>query len=97
MAYALKWSPRAASGFQDICNFIAKDSRRYAAIFANKVNALVKSIPELPEAGRVVPEYADVNIRERILGNYRIVYRIRWQVIEIVAICHGAKPLDNIH
>jgi len=27
---------------------------------------------------------------------YRIVYRLKDDVIEIVAICHGAKPLQDI-
>lgn len=60
------------------------------------MNAIVKNIPKLPKAGRVVPEYGDRNIREKIYENYRIVYRIKEEIVEIVAICHGAKPLENI-
>ncbi len=37
-----------------------------------------------------------INLREKIYKNYRIVYRIKGELIEIVAICHGAKPLDDI-
>ncbi len=36
------------------------------------------------------------NLREKIYENYRIVYRLKEEVIEIVAICHGAKLLNNI-
>jgi len=43
-----------------------------------------------------VPEYRDKNLREKIYKNYRIVYRIKGELIEIIAICHGAKPLDDI-
>ncbi|HHT9138328.1 MAG TPA: type II toxin-antitoxin system RelE/ParE family toxin [Candidatus Wunengus sp. YC60] len=95
MAYKIKWSPRTASNFEDICNYIGKDSEYYASLFAKKVNALIKAIPQFPKAGRVVPEYGDENIREKIYENYRIVYRIKEDFIEIVAICHGAKPLDQ--
>lgn len=96
MAHQIRWSPRAASNFEEICNYIAKDSEYYAALFAKKVIAIVKSIPQFPKAGRTVPEYGDENLREKIYENYRIVYRVKEEIIEIVAICHGAKPLDNI-
>ncbi|HJW85863.1 MAG TPA: type II toxin-antitoxin system RelE/ParE family toxin [Candidatus Brocadiaceae bacterium] len=94
MAYKIKWSPRAAYNFEDICDYIGKDSEYYAALFAKKVNAIIKAIPQFPNAGRIVPEYGDENIREKIYDNYRIVYRLKEDFIEIVAICHGAKPLD---
>jgi toxin ParE1/3/4 len=96
MAQKIRWSPRAVSNFEDICDYITKDSEYYASLFAKRVNALVKNIPQFPKAGRVVPEYGDENIREKIYENYRIVYRIKEEMVEIVAICHGAKPLESI-
>ena len=96
MAYRIKWSPRAASHFEGICDYIAKDSKYYAVLFAKKVVAIVKSLPQFPKTGRIVPEYNDENLREKIYGNYRIVYRIKEKIIEIVAICHGARQLGNI-
>jgi len=49
--------------------YIARDSGTYSSIFAKKVNAIVKSIPDFPKSGRVVPEYDDDNLREKILGD----------------------------
>ena len=51
------------------------------------------SIPLFPRAGRVVPEYGDENLREKLFGSYRIVYWLREEVIEIVTIHHAARPL----
>lgn len=96
MAQNIRWSPRAASNFEDICNYIAKDSKYYATLFVKKVNAIIKTIPRFPKSGRIVPEYGDENLREKIYENYRIVYRLKGKLVEIVAICHGAKPLNNI-
>ncbi len=96
MAYQIRWAPRAASDLEGICNYIARDSEYYAAFFAKKINGIIKAIPLFPEAGRIVPEYRDKNLREKIYKNYRIVYRIKGELIEIVTICHGAKPLDDI-
>ena len=38
----------------------------------------------------------DPNLRERIYGNYRIVYRLKHDGAEIAAICHGAQPLEKV-
>ena len=94
MAKRIKWSPKAAQSFEEICNYISKDSEYYASIFAKKVNAIVKEIPKFPKLGRVVPEYQEKNLREKIFQNYRIVYRLKADIIEIVVISHGTKQLD---
>jgi len=76
MAKRIKWSPKAAQSFEEICNYISKDSEYYASIFAKKVNAIVKEIPKFPMLGRIVPEYQEENLREKVFQNYRIVYRL---------------------
>ena len=96
MAYKIRWSPRAASNLEEICDYIAKDSEYYARLFARRVMAIVKTIPQFPKAGRVVPEYRDENLREKIYQNCRIVYRLKDDSVEIVAICRGAKLLEDI-
>jgi len=96
MAQQIRWSPRAASNFEDICNYIARGSELYATLFAKRVIAIIEAIPQFPKAGRMVPEYGDENLREKIYSNYRIVYRLKSEAIEIVAIAHSAKPLDNL-
>ena len=49
-----------------------------------------------PESGRIVPEYNLRNIREIINQNYRIVYRVKSEIVEIVTIVHGARLLDHL-
>lgn len=96
MARRLIWSPRAASHLEDICEYIAEDSHVYARIFAQKVVGIVKSIRAFPQTGRIVPEYGDPNLREKLFGDYRIVYRVKTDAIEIAAVCHGARLLSNV-
>jgi plasmid stabilization system protein ParE len=96
MALKIKWSPRAASNLEEICNYIAKDSEYYSILFAKRIINIVKAIPQFPKSGSVVPEHKDDSLREKIYGNYRIVYRLKTDVVEIVAICHGSRSLDRI-
>ncbi len=98
MAEKIRWSPKAVDNFEEICRFIGKNSEYYAAIFARKIVSIVTNIPSFPESGRIVPEYQDKNLREKIFQNYRIVYRIKGEVIEIVTISHAAKQfkIENV-
>ncbi len=45
--------------------------------------------------GRVVPEINRKEIREIILGNYRIIYRIKKDVLEILTVYHSARLLEK--
>jgi len=96
MDFPIRWSPRAASHLEQICEYISRDSETYARISAERVLSIVESIASFPKIGRVVPEYNDPSLRERIYGNYRIVYRLKDRVVEIAAICHGAQPLEKV-
>ena len=92
----IRWAPGAVADFEDICDFISKDSEYYAALFAKRIIAVIETIPDFPLSGRMAPEYEDKSIRERIYKNYRIVYRLKGDFIEIAAICNSAKPLNDI-
>jgi toxin ParE1/3/4 len=94
MARKIIWSKHAVDSLEDICAYIARDSQRYAAHFAQRIIAATEQTSELPEIGRVVPEYNDPALREKIVGNYRIVYRLKKSVIQIVIIVHGSRLLN---
>ena len=93
MARKIIWSPHAAQSLQDICSYIERDSKHYATIFAQRIIAAIEIAAEFPEIGRIVPEYNNPVLREKILGDYRIVYRLKETAIEIVIIVHGSRLL----
>ena len=70
----------------------------YAGIFTIKVFEAVERLKLFSESGRIVPELNRKEIREVILGNYRIIYRIKEEIAEILTVYHSARLLeiDNI-
>ena len=95
MVVQVRWAPRAAADLERICDHIGQDSETYAALLAKRVVALVESLADFPRSGRVVPEYRIETLREKILQGYRIVYRLRADAVEVVAIVHGARQLPD--
>lgn len=49
---------------------------------------------EFPKLGRMAPELGDPAVREIILRNYRLVYRLKEKRIELLTVYHGARLLD---
>jgi len=90
----VRWTPQAADDLDAIAEFIAQDSLHYASLFVMDVVQAAERLARLPRVGRVVPEINDPAIREIILGNYRIIYRLRTDVAEILTVYHGARLLD---
>jgi len=70
------WTDSAIQDLNDIGDYIAKDSGRYAEITVQKLFNSVDILEKHPFLGKMVPEFEDENIRELIRGNYRIVYQL---------------------
>lgn len=79
----------------EIETYIGQDSPIIARNFINKIFNRIEILNDFPESGRIVPELNDKNVRELILGNYRIVYQLN-SAIEVVVlrVIHGKRLLD---
>lgn len=89
----ISWTQQASDDLEAIANFISCDSPHYASILVMDVLDAVEQLELFPDSGRIVPELNEASIRELILGNYRIVYRIRYSIIEILTVYHSARLL----
>lgn len=87
------WSLKAVENLEDISIYISKNSPLYAPVFVQKIINSVDRLLDFPYSGRKVPEFDDDNIREIIFHNYRIVYRVNKNNIEIILVIHGSKLL----
>jgi len=85
------WAPQAIQDVEAIRAYVARDSARYADLVVERIIAAVERLENNPRSGRIVPEVGDESVREVIHGNYRIVYRLRHEVVEITTVFHGAR------
>ncbi len=82
----IRWTPQAADDLEAIAEFISADSPHYAGLFVLNVLRAVERLERFPKLGRIVPEADNPSIREVLLGNYRIVYRLRSGAVELLTI-----------
>ncbi|MEO0068905.1 MAG: type II toxin-antitoxin system RelE/ParE family toxin [candidate division WOR-3 bacterium] len=92
----LIWSPTALTDLAALADYIGRDSEHYARLFVQRIVSAVETLASFPEAGRIVPEYGRRDLRELLFHNYRIVYRIKQNEVQVVAIVHGARLLPDV-
>ena len=79
----------------NIYEYISLNSPTYARRMVDKITRRSEQIAEHPFSGRIVPEYKADDIRELIEKPYRIIYRIKPDQIDILAVMHGAQLLQE--
>ena len=87
----LRWTLQAADDLVAIREFIGRDSISYARQVIEGLYEAAGEITAFPDMGRVVPEWGQPDIREILRPPYRIVYRRRPEVIEILTVHHSAR------
>ena len=92
----IEWTEPAVSDLENIHDYIARDSAEYADAVVEHLVLSVDRLASFPESGRLVPEASDPKIRELLSQNYRVIYRLRKGVAQILAIVHGARNLSGI-
>ncbi len=90
----IRWSPQAIHDVQSIKSYISRDSPIHAGIVARRIVQAAERLAAFPESGRVVPEFGDPRVREVLWQDYRIVYRIAGDGVEIATVFHGSLPID---
>ncbi|HBZ69692.1 MAG TPA: type II toxin-antitoxin system RelE/ParE family toxin [Deltaproteobacteria bacterium] len=85
------WSPQALRDLESIQAYITLDSELYAELVVQRILVSVERLAEFPESGRVVPERNAGNLREVIVRPYRIVYRLRPDLVEIATVFRASR------
>ncbi|MBK7103666.1 MAG: type II toxin-antitoxin system RelE/ParE family toxin [Ignavibacteriae bacterium] len=88
------WTKESLLNFQEIEDFISQDNPNAAIKLTDKLISLVEDLIEFPEKGRIVPELSISQIREILHKNYRIVYLIKKNSIDVLTVFEGHKLLD---
>lgn len=89
------WSPLAVEQAQDIASYIALDKPSVAKQWIDEIFDSVTRLADFPESGRVVPEIKRKNIREIVQGNYRIIYKVTNNSINVLIVKNYYQQLKH--
>jgi len=93
------WAESAADDLVEIVSFIAGNSPANAHRLLIRLRSRADSLERSPQRGRVVPELASAGTRmwrELVVKPYRIVYRIRKDIVMVGAVVDGRRDLEDL-
>lgn len=92
----LEWTDPAVTDLENIQDYLARDSPEYADSVIERLILSVERLRSFPQSGRVVSEASDLKVRELSLSTYRIMYRLRKNKVQILAVVHSARNLGGV-
>jgi toxin ParE1/3/4 len=87
------WTSVAFRQFRGIVDYVAAFSPSAGSTLADRITQALDNLETFPRLGRMVPDYQDEAIRELIVGDYRVVYRLVGDEVRIIAVLHGSQDL----
>jgi addiction module RelE/StbE family toxin len=89
------WTEPALADLEAIWEHIAADVPEHARRMVGRLLDAVEPLEDLPRMGRHIPEAEEPNLRELIVESYRIMYRVRPERVDILAVVHGSRDLGS--
>jgi plasmid stabilization system protein ParE len=72
----VRYTPAARADLKAIRAYVARDSAVYADRLVQEIRAAASQLKSFPELGSVVEDWGRPDLRELIVGNYRIIYQL---------------------
>lgn len=87
------WTNEALDQLLRIREQVAERSPGAADRLVERLAMRADQLDTFPESGRVVPEYERDDIREVMVRPYRVIYRVKAEQLDILAVIHSRQTL----
>ena len=92
----LNWTLLARNDLKAIFEYISKDSKKYAMLEILKIQGRTQILKVQPLIGKEVIESGNIDVRELVEGNYRIIYKmVDNDRIDILTIHHCSRNFNS--
>ena len=97
--FQVRWTDAARLDLERIVEFIAEESPENALAALARLERRCRTLSELPQRGRIVPELRSVDVftyRVLIEGPWRIVYRHDVDRVHVMAVLDARRELASL-
>ena len=92
----ISWSDEALSDLQLIFDQLAVRSPHFAGRFVQRVTESLERVAGYPMLGRMIPEFGVPQLREVLQPPYRVMYRVKPNEIEVIAVAHSSIEFERL-
>jgi toxin ParE1/3/4 len=89
------WTNKAIEQLKAVHNYDAQISPEYANRLVDLITKRSEQIGNFPNSGRMLPEINLEQIREIIEANYRVIYYVGVDRIDVLTVVHGQQKLSS--
>ena len=91
----VRWTRRSLTHLNDIRRYLMAESPENASAVVRRIEEMADRLVDFPRLGRIVPLPGRRDVRQIIVGNYRLNYHLgpEDQVL-IVSVRHGAQRVS---
>jgi addiction module RelE/StbE family toxin len=91
------WAGSALKQLREIDDYLSERSPDAAATVVTRLSQAPRLLETTPRLGRCVPEFGLEHVRELVtVRPYRIIYLVRDEVCEVVAVVHSSRNLASV-
>ncbi|NOQ35931.1 MAG: type II toxin-antitoxin system RelE/ParE family toxin [Methylococcaceae bacterium] len=90
----VNWTDHALSQLHHLHDYIAQDSSLYAKRVSDSIVRKTIGLDMLPYKGRKVAELNEEFVRELEISSWRIIYEVKRDDIDILAVIHKRQDLQ---
>ncbi len=93
MVCKIVWTEKSCADLEAIVRYISRHNRAAARDTGYGIYRRTQILADFPEAGSVVRELEDADLRQLLFGNYRIIHQLdrKQKVIFILRVWHAAR------
>jgi plasmid stabilization system protein ParE len=91
----IRWTEEAVRWLHDIYDYISDDNPRAAQNVVDGIYEKAQILKRFPNIGYKYRDEPDGEIRILLYGHYRIAYIIKYNVVEILGVFHGALKIEK--
>jgi len=91
----VNWTDTSLAHLRAIHAYIARNSPQYAQRVVDRLTKRSQQIADFPLSGREVAEFGVPQIRQVLEGPFRIIYYIKPDQINVLAVIHGAQHIRH--
>ena len=87
----IRWAYAARADLLEALEHIVEESPQAAWVFLQEVEAAAVSLGTFSERGTRVREVIAPDLRQILIGRYRLIYRVEAEAVGVVRLIHGAR------
>lgn len=93
----IRWTAKAVDDLEAIRAFISRSSPLYRSLVVRPLVLAVSQIERHLLSGRIVPKLGHADVRELVRGNFRVVYRLQRDTVELLTAFRATRafPFDD--